>query len=81
MLVYLQDEFIFKMYVVVFQLQQTVAAKAIAVLGINKSPFFGIKTDAITLALGNIAHLALKTLVATRAISGFVNTHIFMLTS
>ena len=63
------------MYQFIFHLQQTVPAKTIIVPGIDISSFFNRKGYAITLALGNIAHLALKSFVATWAILLFVNAH------
>ena len=47
----------------------------IAVQAIYISPFFRRKCNAITLALGNIAHFALKRLIAAWAIFSFVKAH------
>ena len=63
------------MYQFIFHLQQTIPANTIIVFGINIGPFFYRKGYAIALALGNIAHFALKSFVATWAILLFVNAH------
>jgi hypothetical protein len=71
----LKNKLVLKMYPFVFHFQQTVPANTIIVFRIDIGSFFCRKDYAIALALGNIAHFALKSFVATWAILLFVNAH------
>jgi hypothetical protein len=71
----LRDELVFRIYTIIFHLQQTFPANTIVKFSVDVNPFFGRQRQAVALALGNIAHFALKSFVATWAIFIFMNTH------
>ncbi len=73
---HLINKAVFKMYKIIFKLQQAGRTNTIIKQAVNISPFFNRKGNTITLAVGNIAHPALKQLVAAWAMFFFVAAHI-----
>jgi len=67
--------FFFEKYISLFQFQQTISAKTSMVTLFYKCFFFSSKTDAIALTIGDIAHLAFKRLIASRALFFFMLDH------